>query len=89
MCLTVPGRVIAVDAEGATVDVDGRELRASTLLEPEVAVGDRVIVMAGAIVRRLTEAEAADLEAGARAAYDDTAPLPDLTPRTPEEPEDA
>jgi hydrogenase assembly chaperone HypC/HupF len=61
MCIASPGLVIAVDAEGATVDLDGRTRRASTVLLPDVAAGDQVLVAAGTLIRRLEPAEAADL----------------------------
>lgn len=59
MCLGFPGRVLDVDAAGAVVDVEGRRRRASTLLVPDVAVGDWVYVTAGTIVDRIDPAEAA------------------------------
>ena len=68
MCLTAPARVIAVDASGATVLLGGRERRASTLVVPEVAVGDWVIVGAGTILERLSEDEAAVVNAAVAAA---------------------
>lgn len=61
MCIVSPGRVLAVDREGVTVDLDGRTRRASTLLLPEVVAGDQVLVAAGTVIRRLEPAEAADL----------------------------
>jgi hydrogenase assembly chaperone HypC/HupF len=61
MCIVSPGRVLAVDPEGATVDLDGRTRRASTVLLPDVVAGDQVLVAAGTVIRRLEPAEAADL----------------------------
>lgn len=58
MCLGFPGRVVDLDAGGAVVDVEGRRRRASTLLVPDVAVGDWVYVTAGTIVDRIDPAEA-------------------------------
>ena len=58
MCIGFPGTVTAVDALGATVDQEGRLRRASTLLIPDVVVGDQVFVAAGTIVERLDPAEA-------------------------------
>lgn len=58
MCVTIPGRVVAVDADGATVETSGMVRRASTLLHPEVEVGEWVIVAAGTVVERLDEADA-------------------------------
>lgn len=69
MCLTAPARVLALDAEGATVLLGGHRRRASTLVVPEVTVGDWVIVAAGTILERIDEPEAAYLAAAAKEAY--------------------
>jgi hydrogenase assembly chaperone HypC/HupF len=69
MCLTAPARVLALDAEGATVLLGGHQRRASTLVVPEVTVGDWVIVAAGTILERIGEPEAAYLAAAATEAY--------------------
>ena len=59
MCVGFPGQVTAIDDLGATVKTLGRERRASTLLMPDVLVGDWVYVAAGTIVERLDPVEAA------------------------------
>lgn len=69
MCLTAPARVLAVDAEGATVLLAGHERRASTLVVPEVRPGDWVVVAAGTILERIDQPEAAYLAAAAAQAY--------------------
>lgn len=61
MCIAFPGRVVSVDETGATVDLEGRLRRASTLLEPDVAAGEWVMIAAGTIVERLDEARAAEI----------------------------
>lgn len=61
MCVAFPGRVVEVDEFGASVDTEGRRRRASTLLVPDVAVGDWVAVAAGTIVERLEEAQALEI----------------------------
>ena len=61
MCIEDPGRVIVIDGLGAVVDVGGRRRRASTLVLPDVAVGDWVTVAAGTIVNRLEPEEAAEI----------------------------
>ena len=61
MCISYPGRVIAVDGPNAVVDMIGRRRRASTLLLPDICVGEFVIVGAGSILRRLDAAEATNL----------------------------
>ena len=80
MCIASPGLVIAVDAEGATVDLDGRTRRASTLLLPDVVAGDQVLVAAGTLIRRLEPAEAADLIALLALARGDTGVTTRRTP---------
>jgi hydrogenase assembly chaperone HypC/HupF len=69
MCLTAPARVVALDGKGATILLGGHERRASTLVVPEVAVGDWVIVAAGTIVERIDPDEAALLAAAVHEAY--------------------
>lgn len=61
MCVGFPGQVTAVDELGATVKTLDRERRASTLMMPDIAVGDWVFVAAGTIVERLDPAEAAEI----------------------------
>jgi hydrogenase assembly chaperone HypC/HupF len=69
MCLTAPARVIGLDPEGATVLLGGRERRASTLVVPEVTVGDWVIVAAGTILERIDPLHAAQLTTAVNEAY--------------------
>ncbi len=59
MCLGFPGLVVAIDATGATIDTEGRLRRASTLLAPDLAIGEWVFVAAGTIIDRLDPQEAA------------------------------
>lgn len=68
MCIAFPGRVLLIDASGAVVETEGRRRRASTLVVPDVAVGDWVTVAAGTIVERLEPAEAAGIQDILRAA---------------------
>jgi hydrogenase assembly chaperone HypC/HupF len=58
MCVAAPGEVIAVDADGAGVVISGRTRRVATLLVPDVAVGEFVLVSSGMIVDRLNAEEA-------------------------------
>ena len=61
MCISLPGRVVALDAGGATVEVDGQRRRATTLLLPDLAVGDWVVVLMGTVVERLADDEAREV----------------------------
>jgi hydrogenase expression/formation protein HypC len=63
MCLVAPGHVIGLNGTIATVDVAGRRRQASVLLEPDVLVGDWVIVAGGAVLRRIDASAATAMEA--------------------------
>lgn len=58
MCLAVPGKIIACKNNEATLDLQGNRIRVSTLLTPEVGVGDWVLAHAGFAISTLSEAEA-------------------------------
>ena len=78
MCLTLPGEIVAIDGDDAVVRVDGRLRRVSILPLPDAAIGDRVIVAAGAVMARLDPDEADEIERSVRVAYgnDTGGPLP-------------
>lgn len=61
MCLAIPVRVVAVEGNVATVDLDGARAKArlDALGEP-VQVGDYLLVHAGFAIRRLDPNEAAE-----------------------------
>lgn len=61
MCLDFPALVVARDGDVAVVLADGRRRRASTLLLPDVAVGDWVHVAVGTIIERLSAADAQEI----------------------------
>jgi len=78
MCLAVPGRIVAIEADPtspvAEVDYDGLRRRAQLLYLPEARVGDYILVQAGFAVRRLSEQEAREsLEMTGRALPSSTA----------------
>ncbi|HXX60182.1 MAG TPA: HypC/HybG/HupF family hydrogenase formation chaperone [Candidatus Sulfotelmatobacter sp.] len=54
-----PGRITAIHGPEATVEVAGRRRVASLLVEPDVRIGEWVIVAGSLIIRRLA-ADAAD-----------------------------
>lgn len=68
MCIAFPGRVLAVEATDAIVEVDGRQRRASLRMQPGVAVGDWVLVGAGSVLRHLEADEAAAISSTLKAA---------------------
>ena len=58
MCVADPGQVLEIAGDMALLSIDGRTRRASTMLVPETAVGDWVVVAAGAILRIVDPDEA-------------------------------
>ncbi len=58
MCLDFPGRVVERNGDVVVVECEARRRRASTLLYPELKVGDWVYVAAGTVVDLLDDATA-------------------------------
>ncbi len=58
MCVAYPGQVLEISGGMALVDTQGRARRASTMLIPETAVGDWVVVAAGTVLQILDADEA-------------------------------
>lgn len=58
MCLAIPSRIVSIENQVATIDVDGVQRSASLLLLDDAQVGDYVIVHAGFAIHRIDEAEA-------------------------------
>ena len=60
MCLAIPSKIIAIDDEMATIDVDGVRRECSLLLVEDAAVDDYVIVHAGFAIQKIDAAAALD-----------------------------
>jgi len=60
MCLAVPVKITKVDGFRAEVELDGLTSQISTLLVPDVEVGDYVLLHAGFAIQRLDEKEAVE-----------------------------
>ena len=58
MCLAIPSRIIKIQDNMATIDVEGVQREASLLLLEDARVGDYVIVHAGFAIQKLDEASA-------------------------------
>ncbi len=59
MCLSIPGKVISIDNDIATVSVGGSEVQAGLQLLDEVNIGDYVLVHSGFALQLISEDEAA------------------------------
>ncbi len=61
MCLMMPGQVVAVDGQLCEVNTSGQIDKASMMLEPDLQVGDWVLVNSGTVVRKLDEDQAEEM----------------------------
>lgn len=60
MCLAIPGKVIRVEKDMATIDVSGVRREVSVVLIDEVQIGDYVIIHAGYAIQKIDEAAAVE-----------------------------
>lgn len=58
MCLAIPSRIIKIENNIGTIDVDGVQRKVSLLLLEDVMVGEYVIIHAGFAIHRIDESEA-------------------------------
>jgi hydrogenase expression/formation protein HypC len=61
MCLMAPARVVSVDGSICQVELGGRIDPVSMILEPDLQVGDWVLVNSGTVVRRLEPDQAEEM----------------------------
>lgn len=61
MCISFPGRVVALEGDDAVVELGGRLRHASLRMQADVRVGDWVLVGAGSVLRRLEPDEATQI----------------------------
>ena len=55
MCLAIPSKIVKIENNVATIDVDGVRREASLLLIEDPKVGDYVIVHAGFAINKINE----------------------------------
>jgi hydrogenase expression/formation protein HypC len=58
MCLAIPSKIVKIENNVATIDVDGVQREASLLLLENPEVGDYVIVHAGFAINKINEEDA-------------------------------
>lgn len=58
MCLAIPARIIKIDDNMGTIDMEGTQREVSLLLLEDARIGDYVIVHAGFAIHKIDEAEA-------------------------------
>jgi hydrogenase expression/formation protein HypC len=55
MCLAIPSKIVKIENDMGTIDVDGVKRRVSLLLLEDPQVGDYVIVHAGFALQKIDE----------------------------------
>ena len=58
MCLAIPSKIVKIENNMATIDVDGVTREASLLLLEDATIGDYVIVHAGFAINKIDEVAA-------------------------------
>ncbi len=58
MCLAIPSKIVKIEDNVATIDVDGVKREASLLLVENPKIGDYVIVHAGFAINKINEEDA-------------------------------
>ncbi len=58
MCLAIPSKIVDIQSNVATIDVEGVKRQASLMLVEDARVGDYVIVHAGFAIQKLDESSA-------------------------------
>jgi hydrogenase expression/formation protein HypC len=58
MCLAIPSKIVKIENNMATIDVDGVRREASLLMIENPKIGDYVIVHAGFAINKLNEEDA-------------------------------
>jgi hydrogenase expression/formation protein HypC len=58
MCLAIPSKIVKIENNMATIDVDGVQRKASLLLVENPEVGEYVIVHAGFAISKINEEDA-------------------------------
>ena len=58
MCLAIPAKIVEIENDMATIDMEGTRRKASLLLIENPALGDYVMVHAGFAIHKIDEAQA-------------------------------
>ncbi|GBE18995.1 MAG TPA: HypC/HybG/HupF family hydrogenase formation chaperone [Euryarchaeota archaeon] len=58
MCLAIPGEIVEMEGEHATVDFGGTQSKVNIAFIPDLKAGDYVIVHVGYAIQKMTRDEA-------------------------------
>jgi hydrogenase expression/formation protein HypC len=62
MCLSIPGKILAIKGNMAEIEIAGNIYQAGTQLMEEVQEGDLVLIHSGFIIQKLSPEEADESE---------------------------
>ncbi len=62
MCLSVPGKVIAITGNIATIEIAGSQVQAGIHLIEDLQVNDLVLIHSGFVIQKLSREEAEETE---------------------------
>lgn len=62
MCLAIPAKILKINGSMAQVDMMGNEREISTVLVPEIQIGEYVLVHAGFAISIIDEENAKETE---------------------------
>lgn len=60
MCLAIPAKIIKIENNMGTIDMEGTQREVCLLLQEDAKVGDYVIVHAGFAIQKIDEQEAVE-----------------------------
>ena len=58
MCLAIPAKIIKIENNMGTIDMEGTQREVSLILQQDARIGDYVIVHAGFAIHKIDEDEA-------------------------------
>ena len=79
MCLAIPSKIVKIENNVATIDVDGVQREASLLLIDNPKIGDYVVVHAGFAINKINEEDALKLIREAASLFFDNNKKPKLS----------
>ena len=60
MCLAIPAKIIKIENNMGTIDMEGTQREVSLILQENAKIGDYVIVHAGFAIQKIDEQEAVE-----------------------------
>jgi len=62
MCLSIPGKIIELEDQVASIDIAGNVYKAGTHLMEDLSLGDFVLIHSGFVIQKLSPEEAEETQ---------------------------